>query len=127
MLIDPHTKNIMLGTVLARARELQPTEGGKSRYHFPQLNAIRAIYHGTLPGSKARCLLVELYDTQRVTLTSIRKWIGVPDDFLNELSELRKAMRGRKKHKEPELETSRYHELYSDADVNMDIDPGSDE
>jgi hypothetical protein len=117
MLADPITKNPVLDTILARARELQPAEHGKPRYHLPQLDVIHIIYSGTLPGSHARRLLVELYDAQCITLTSIREWDGVPQDFMDELSKLKRATRAKKKGEEPRIELSRYHELDSEAET----------
>lgn len=81
-LADQITKGIVLTAISARAEEALPDKS----HCFPAIDSIQVIYEGTIEGSPARHLLVQLYtDLGDFTFLTAKANV-VPKDFLYDLS-----------------------------------------
>jgi hypothetical protein len=87
---DPKTKNLLLDTILGRARRDRLYETQNRPHHLPQIEAIQVIYDGTPSGNLARQLLVELYDSKGFSRKDVKGWKNIPADFVDELSQLQR-------------------------------------
>ena len=90
MLGDVVTKNLVLDSILVRARELQLDRS--HAYHLPHVEAIQVIYARTPVGSLARKLLVDLHNEQEGAFSFLGNSDDVPLEFRKELAR-RKGIR----------------------------------
>lgn len=81
-LLDQTTKGIVLTAISARAEESCPDKS----HDFPAIDSVQVIYEGTVEGSPARRLLVQLYTDFGDSTFLTAKAEVVPKDFIYELS-----------------------------------------
>jgi hypothetical protein len=80
--VDQTTKGIVLTAISARAEE-----SCLDKLHdFPAIDSVQVIYEGTVEGSPARRLLVQLYTDFGDSTFLTAKAEVVPKDFIHELS-----------------------------------------
>jgi hypothetical protein len=80
--VDQTTKGIVLTAISARAEESCPDK----LHDFPAIDSVQVIYEGTVEGSPARRLLVQLYTDFGDSTFLTAKAEVVPKDFIHELS-----------------------------------------
>jgi len=78
--MDDAAKETVLAAILARSKELFHGD-----LYYPAIDSIQIIYEGTLEGSPARQLMVDLYTNFVTSAFITEKADAVPKDFLKDL------------------------------------------
>jgi hypothetical protein len=110
-LVDPHTKNIAVDTILAQARIVRLPLSWSGRFHLLGVEVINAIYSRTLEGDGARKLLVELHDSVKLAdITDDQKCTSILPEFARDLTKLKRARGGTAKLDANLFQLTRYND-----------------